>query len=99
MGTYNVGEGRVEMFTDDSLITLFGPKAPEDAYTTEERLAFLQGYHAALAASDPARPLGILDREPPPGLESYYRAGEAKAQRDLEEKRALDATFTVISAI
>jgi hypothetical protein len=73
----------------DSIITIFG-SALEDAHTTEERLAFLKGYHDALASSDPAKPLGIgVEREPPLGLEQHYQAGEAKAQDDLEEKSAL----------
>jgi hypothetical protein len=79
----------------DSFTTIFGP-ARIDAYTTDERLAFLQGYHDALASGDPSKPLRIsVEREPPRGLEQSYYAGQAKAQSDLEEKNALDSALIV----
>ena len=75
----------------DSFTTIFGP-ARGDSYTTDERLAFLQGYHDALPSGNASKPLGI-DREPPHGLERCYYAGQAKAQSDLEEKNALDSVL------
>ena len=84
------------MGSDDSFITLFGADA-NDMRSSEERLAFLQGYQDALASSDPARPLGLIERGAPAGFEQHYRAGQAKAQSDLEEKNALAAA--VVSAV
>ena len=89
--------GTVLYFLDmgsTDFITLFG--TPEtDRYSQAERLAFLQGYHdASLNMQDPNRPLSILQerREAPLGLEQAYQDGQMKAESDLEEKKALDAT-------
>ena len=90
------------MSTGDRFITLFGT-GETDSYTQDERLAFLQGYHNVLELHDPKRPLSIApeNHAPPSGLEEPYRAGQARAQSDLEEKKAMDAAViaAVIAAI
>jgi hypothetical protein len=82
----------------DSFITLFGSSA-SDVRSPEERSAFLQGYHDALPSCDATRPLSLFaaERKVPAGFEQHYRAGQLKAQSDIEEKNAL--TAAVISAV
>ena len=86
------------MSTGSQFITLFGT-AETDTYTQDERLAFLQGYHHALEMHDPKRLLRITpeNHEAPVGLEQPYRAGQTRAESDLEEKKAMDAA--IIAAI
>ena len=90
------------MGTGDRFTTLFGT-SETDTYTQDERLAFLQGYHDALEMYDPEGPLSVVPKshKAPPGLEQPYRAGEIKAQSDLERKKALDPTIiaAMINAI